>query len=127
MCNIDCSFIALVEYITQYKTYRFNFNIEANVKQILVQMGIENEASELQSEITKIAISAVMVDAEYANMKEICAAAGYGEDEDTILDVKMNFSNFINKFLQKQGKEMTTAEKFIGRLREAVYNGISIY
>ena len=124
--NIDCSFMALVEYVTKYKNYDFCPNIEAKVKQILVEMGIEDEAPELQSEITKIAISAVMVEAEHANMKDICTAAGYGEDEDAILDVKMNFSNFINKFLQRQGKEMTTADVFVSKLREAVCNGVPI-
>lgn len=125
--QIDCSFIALVEYVVKYKNFDFRANIEAQVKQILAEMGIEKEAPELQKEITNVAITSVMVESDRANIRDICIAAGYGLDEDAYWDAKMNFSKFVNDFLQEKGMEIMSANDFIGKLREAVYTGTSIW
>lgn len=125
--QIDCSFIALVEYVAKYKSYDFRSNIEEKVRKILREMGIEREYSALQREIADIAIVGVMAESENVDMIQICTAAGYGSDDEEILDAKMNFSSFVNEFLQEKGMTMMTAEAFINQLRVAVFTGKSMW
>lgn len=125
--QIHCSFIALVEYVAKYKAYDFRSNIGKKVREILREMGIEEELLGLRQEITDVAIAAVMAEPEKVNMREICTAAGCGRDENDIMDARMNFSSFINEFLEKKGMEMMTAEEFIIKLREAIFTGSTIW
>ena len=125
--QIDCSFMALVDYVAKYKAYDFSSNIKQKVREILREMGIQEELLGLRQEITDVAIAAVMAESENVDMIQICTAAGCGKNEDDILDAKMNFSNFINNFLEKKGMDMMTAEEFIGRLRKAIFTGNSIW
>jgi len=125
--QIDCSFIALVDYVVKYKDFDFRSNIEQKVREILREMGIQKELLGLRQEITDIAIAAVMAESENVDMIQICTAARCGKNEDDILDAKMNFSSFINEFLEKKGMEMMTAEEFIIKLREAIFAGSTIW
>ena len=123
--EIDCSFIALVEYMAKYKSFDFRSNIEPRVSGILSTMGIGKEIPEIQSQLTSVAIAAVMAEPDKVNLRDICIAAGY-ENEDDRLDVQMNFSSFVNKFLEEKGWEMMKAEEFIVKLRAAAYSGESV-
>ena len=123
----DATILVLIKYMMKYKEFDFCINIEKKVKDILNEMGLEKEPTQIKKMVLDVANTAVRNEFINRTLIELCIFAGHGADEKEACDTRMIFSNFINGFFEKNNMEMMPAEVFIKKLREAIYTGARIW